>query len=49
MTEYILFIGLLVLIYAGFRVVQLKERKRMNRYYGYSTRNKISHQFKKAA
>ena len=48
MIEYILFIGLLTVIYAGYKIIQLKEKRRMNRYYGYR-RKSVYKELKKAA
>jgi hypothetical protein len=49
MTQYVIFIGVLSVIYAGYLFVQARERKRMKRYYGYSTRKRSERSIKKAA
>jgi hypothetical protein len=49
MIQYVIFIALLSMIYAGYLFVQAKERKRMKRYYGYSTRKRNETRIKKAA
>ncbi len=49
MTQYLIFIALLSVIYLGFLLVRLKERKRMKRYYGYKTRRRSEVRMKRAA
>lgn len=49
MTQYLIFIALMTVVYAGYQVVQSKERKRMKKYYGYHTRKRSEQKMRKAA
>ena len=49
MIQYVIFIALLSVIYAGYLLVQFKQRKRMKKYYGYSTRKRSEQRIQKAA
>lgn len=49
MIQYVIFIALLSVVYAGYLVIQSKERKRMKKYYGYSTRKRSERRMQKAA
>jgi hypothetical protein len=48
MKEYLLFIGLLVVIYTCYLYVQRKEKKAIKRYYGYKTSRRVQ-EIRKAA
>jgi hypothetical protein len=48
MEQYLLFIGLLIVVYIGYLYVQRKEKKMLKRYYGYRT-SRHSQKHKKAA
>lgn len=49
MIEYVIFIGLLTIIYTAFRIVQAKEQKRLKRYYGYRRTQQQPYPLKKVA
>jgi hypothetical protein len=49
MTQYLLFIALLTVVYLGYLFVQAREKKRMKRYYGHSRRREGERNTKKAA
>ena len=44
-----MFIAILSVIYVGYLFVQARERKRMKRYYGYSTSRRSQQSLRKAA
>jgi hypothetical protein len=49
MQEYLLFIGLLSVVYLGYMVVRARERRQMKRYYGYRSRQRAERRMSKAA